>query len=585
MVIFVRPVSPDYNLLVCYPEVAAEWDYDKNHGLMPDSFSPHSGKKVWWKCSKCGYQWESTINTRTNRGHGCPVCSHQMVVPGRNDLLTLFPEIAKYWDYEKNTKAPDQVFPGTATKYWWTCEQGHSYLESPNIKTNMQTGCPICSGHRLLKGVNDLKTQFPSIAAEWDYDKNSKKPEDYSAHNGAYAWWLCPQGHSYKTRIYNRTANDSTGCPYCSGHKVLPGFNDLVSQYPDLASQWHPEKNKPLTPEQVSAGSNRKAWWLCPICGNEWRAAIYSRTGDSKTSCPKCNQWYHTSKTEQILYYYIYSVFPDAINGYKLMGKSEIDVYIPSKNIGVEYDGERWHGEEKKSVDEEKGLFIKENGIKLYRLREPKCAKISDGSVIVVTPVPQSNFSHLTAALRTLLGMWVEDGLCESIPDIDIERDTTRIMASFARNTRIKSLAESFPSLSKEWDYKKNNGLSPENISAHSSIKVWWICNTCGHSWQAVVASRVQGNGCPACREKNRGSFVRKGHFHPGVNDLVSVAPDIAKEWDYSKNDEIPENVVKGSHKKYWWICPKGHSYEASVKNRVNGRGCPFCAGKRKVET
>lgn len=61
-----------------------------------------------------------------------------------------------------------------------------------------------------------------------------------------------------------------------------------------------------------------------------------------------------------------------------------------------------------------------------------------------------------------------------------------------------------------------------------------------------------------------------------GVNDLATVRPDLAAE---ALQD--PTSVSAGSNVKISWRCPAGHCYEASVKNRAKGRGCPFCAGKR----
>jgi len=76
-------------------------------------------------------------------------------------------------------------------------------------------------------------------------------------------------------------------CPYCSNHKILPGFNDLATIEPVVASQWHPTRNGSLTPQQVTPGSRRKVWWLCDK-GHAWRSVISSRTGKKWCGCPIC---------------------------------------------------------------------------------------------------------------------------------------------------------------------------------------------------------------------------------------------------------------------------------------------------------
>ena len=77
------------------------------------------------------------------------------------------------------------------------------------------------------------------------------------------------------------------GCPYCANRKVLPGFNDLATAAPRVAKQWHESLNGALTPEMVTAGSHKKAWWQCSY-GHVWKAAIYSRAGVQQCSCPVC---------------------------------------------------------------------------------------------------------------------------------------------------------------------------------------------------------------------------------------------------------------------------------------------------------
>lgn len=125
-----------------------------------------------------------------------------------------------------------------------------------------------------------------------------------------------------------------------------------------------------------------------------------------------------------------------------------------------------------------------------------------------------------------------------------------------------------------QWHSEKNLPLSPETISFGSSKKVWWQCNK-GHEWQAAVFSRT-GNksGCPVCM----GKIVLAG-----FNDLATTNPKLAAQWHPSKNgDLVPENVPPGTHKKVWWICEKGHEWQAQINSRVSGTGCPVCAGKTK---
>lgn len=78
-----------------------------------------------------------------------------------------------------------------------------------------------------------------------------------------------------------------SGCPVCAGKKIIPGENDLASQYPTIAKEWHPTMNGSLTPDHVLPGSRKKVWWQCRS-GHIWQAVVYSRTGNQRSGCPVC---------------------------------------------------------------------------------------------------------------------------------------------------------------------------------------------------------------------------------------------------------------------------------------------------------
>lgn len=75
------------------------------------------------------------------------------------------------------------------------------------------------------------------------------------------------------------------GCPYCAGNRLLAGFNDLNTRYPDLAREWHPDVNDRTT-QDVTAHSRYRAWWHC-TSGHSWRATVSSRV--SGHGCPFCS--------------------------------------------------------------------------------------------------------------------------------------------------------------------------------------------------------------------------------------------------------------------------------------------------------
>jgi Probable Zinc-ribbon domain len=96
----------------------------------------------------------------------------------------------------------------------------------------------------------------------------------YFAGSGKRYYWLCPRGHDYLMSATGRT--QGRGCPVCSGQKIMVGFNDLLTTHPEIAATWNPEAKTPLTPERVTAGSNRTGYWICPI-GHRYSLPISKR--------------------------------------------------------------------------------------------------------------------------------------------------------------------------------------------------------------------------------------------------------------------------------------------------------------------
>jgi len=123
-----------------------------------------------------------------------------------------------------------------------------------------------------------------------------------------------------------------------------------------------------------------------------------------------------------------------------------------------------------------------------------------------------------------------------------------------------------------EWDWEKNKDLSPQQLTLGSNKRAFWKCSK-GHEWQAIIANRGKGNGCPYCA----GQRAIKGE-----NDLQTVNPSLAKEWNYDKNFGLtPRDIMPNSGKKVWWLCNKGHEWQATIESRNYGRGCPMCNSER----
>lgn len=397
--------------------------------------------------------------------------------------------------------------------------------------------------------------------AEWHWERNNElgfDPKKLTYGSGRSVWWKCINGHEWRAIIANRKKGQ--GCPYCAGRYAVKGISDLQTVNPALAEEWNYEKNDGLTPINVLPNSNKKVWWVC-VKGHEWQATINSRNNGN--GCPVCSTEQKTSFPEYALLYYLGKYDLEVVHSFKENGY-ELDIYIPSKKVAIEYDGFYWH-KDKIANDLEKNQKCKKDGIRLYRVREG-LPSLNDTSKDYLVHRYQDN---LAIVLKEILSDIV--GVCV---DINLERDTIAIENLREYSQKTSSLLLSNPAIASEWNHEKNGRLKPEVITAGSSKKVWWKCSN-GHEWQATIASRNSGNGCPYCS----GRRTIKGE-----SDLQTLNPALAKEWNYERNgNSKPEDYSVNTPKRVWWVCSKGHEWQARISHRNNGSGCPYCSGRYAV--
>ena len=614
--------------LIDNPTLMAEWDWEKNNelGLDPTALTLGSNKKAWWKCSK-GHEWQTRISHRNN-GISCPYCSGRFAIKDENDLKTINPDLAREWNYVKNGNLkPEDFMPNSHKKVWWRCNKGHEWIATIGSR-NMGNGCPFCQsekntsfpefvilyylqkqgieaihsykekGYELdiyipsiriaieydgyfyhknktkkdleknlkckkdgiklyriredLPSLNNYSIDYivdknqkdlaevlqkvlseivgftidinisrdaikienlreytekensllftnPKLAKEWNYEKNaSLRPEHVLANSQKKVWWKCDKGHEWQATIASR--NVGSNCPICSGQKVLTGYNDLATTNPELAKEWNYERNANLSPEILTGNSGKKVWWKC-VKGHEWIASVIHRNNGS--GCPICS-------------------------GKKvLIGYNDLATINPTL-------AKEWNYEKNGNLKPED--CTANSGKKVWW-------KCGNGHEWMVSISHRSNGTDCP--------------YCSGRFAIKGENDLTTIN----------------PTLAKEWNYERNGNLRPEDFTANSGKKVWWKCDK-GHEWQATIANRNRGRGCPYCTNQK----VLKG-----FNDLETTNPELVKEWNYERNVELkPEQFTHGSEKRVWWICKKGHEWQAVIHSRSKGAGCPYCSGRKK---
>ena len=465
------------------------------------------------------------------------------------------------WGWEKNTGLgfdPTKLTLGSHTKVWWKCSRNHEWYAAISDR-NRGTNCPFCSGNKILVGYNDLESTNPTLTKEWNFEKNAGiSPKDVMPNSSKKVWWKCSKGHEWQAKISHR--NSGVGCPYCAGLNPIKGKSDLQTINPTLAKEWNHNKNNGLSPMEVLPNSGKKVWWICSK-GHEWQAIVANR--NKGIGCPVCNSERQTSLPEYIIIYYLEKHGLEPVHSHRDYG-FELDIFIPSKNVAVEYDGYYWH-KNKTQQDLNKNQLCAQRGIKLYRIREG-IPSLNDSSIDYVIKKSQTD---LSTVLNEILSE-----ITETIITVNLDRDMIEIENLREHMEKDNSLFFQNTKLSKEWNYAKNGNLIPEYFSANSNKKVWWTCRN-GHEWQAKIADRNRGDGCPFCSGRRT---------IEGTNDLQTVNSTLIKQWDYKKNGSLtPRSIAPNSHKKIWWICSEGHEWQAMIKHRNNGSGCPFCSGLKAI--
>jgi DNA-directed RNA polymerase subunit RPC12/RpoP len=263
------------------------------------------------------------------------------------------------WHPTKNDRTPTEVAERGAYRAWWVCATCDWEWVAPVCNRSGGSRCPLCTNRITVAGINDLATLRPDLMQAWAWERNTDlDPTTLRPQSAARAWWRCSDcAYEWQTTISNRYKGK--GCGRCAGHVLEPGINDLASQRPELAAEWHPTRNDRGADAVFAAGAHH-AWWQCATCEHEWAARVNNRAQGA--GCPACG-----------------------------------------------------------------------------------------GHVLI----PGSN-----------------------------------------------DLASQAPLLAQAWHPTRNGDLTPDQVRYGSKRRVWWLCPSCNHEWEADVKQRVHGKGCPGCASR-----------------------------------------------------------------------------------
>ena len=210
-------------------------------------------------------------------------------MPGSR-LSEIRPDVAEEWHPTENGKlTADMVSVGSSFSAVWICRNNPNHIWRAKVidRTLKNSKCRYCSGREASPEYN-LTVTDPDIAKQWHFKLNKPwSPEMVTRGSHKIFFWRCERhrSHVWRTTVNKRTSN--RGCPYCA-NKIAWKDNCLATKFPGIAQEWHPLKNIPFTPKNVTYGSGLEVWWQCPIYKtHNWKVNVNNRTA-YKTGCRYC---------------------------------------------------------------------------------------------------------------------------------------------------------------------------------------------------------------------------------------------------------------------------------------------------------
>lgn len=205
------------DLATLRPDLAEEWDYEKNGALKPTQVKLGSNRYAHWICKTCHGSYKTVIGSRGLRNSKCPYCQNKKALKGMNDLQTKNPELAKELVTSRNNGiTAEDVTEFSHKRLWWECKKCGGQWQTSVANRSNNTKCPFCgkeSSNILVKGKNDLATVDPEVAKEWHPTKNTLSPSDVVANSKEYFWWRCPKcGVERQARVRDKHFTGACNC-------------------------------------------------------------------------------------------------------------------------------------------------------------------------------------------------------------------------------------------------------------------------------------------------------------------------------------------------------------------------------------
>jgi len=574
-----------------HPDIFKNINLEKHKFEDIENIGSYDQIVISFKCTLCEYEWINTPFNLIGNKKICPRCHKD------------YWSVIKYLDQNKYDNI-NIINPNFATSYHFKFPKcGHEvYITVRHFLEQLEKKvCSICEKEKREKEIVNLYSKTTSlkeisnkvsmskqyirkILIEKGLYKNVKIYPIETAFDAGYLKHLDYEKNE-DTDYIKRLSKGSDKqiyfkCIHCnnewkgkiqSNNKCFKCEISFGAKFPELLKEWDYEKNI-IDPFEIKPHINIRVFWKCTNenCKNEWDTLVAQRTkGKNPSGCPKCNS-NKVSGIERKFFYFLEKIFSsgNVKNSYSFKPKKgrvqEIDIFIESLNLAVEYDGEYFHKERYKT-DIQKTKTLEDNGMFVIRIREDGLKKINDYDInhnFNKTPFNQTFFKLMDIIEKRYTLTKKQKKILDKLKDKDLEN--YKLPKQYLKYPLVQNaLSSTHTHVAKMWDYEKNYPITPDMITSTNPKKYSWIYSDCNHNFKATTITMVKNGSCKVCEK---------------LKILKEKLPQLQSLWNDEKNGPIDKEVLMYKNK-YWWKCECGEEWEGDIKSLIFNNGkCSKCS-------
>lgn len=569
-----KKVKRENSFAYRHPEVMDE--YDPANDIDPYTVTEYSTKNVKWICRTDNtHKWSIPFVSRVHGEGTCKVCRGYQY--GKM-FFEEHSECEKYYDKAKNEKPFESFTYMSNEEVWWKCDKGHSFTR--RIFHMSKIGyfkCAICENMIIQIGENDLASQYPELAKEFDIKKNKMTPQNIMINSSdSEINWICAEGHEFKRSVSSRI-NQFGECPVCNRTLLVKGINDFQHTYPQIVGLWDYEMND-RAPDEITDHCNYKFNYKCDKGHHYAKNLSTIKANDFK--CLVCsNKIIILGENSLVDSDFELSQEFSPIEERKASEFTKESAYSPLWRCTVCNNDYHWPIRDRESGNVNCPFCNN-------RYTRIGVNSIADTDQELSKEYASDNEYDVTRVNKNskTWGYWICPSCNGRYGAYVNERKLGDDSCPYCTDKRalegLNSLVDTHYQLVKDWSI--NNERNPEELLKSSKYTALWKCPTCCGEYPARICDREVGDdNCPYCNNRITLS---------GVNTFNVKHEDLMEEWDYINNYLLcnADQILDTYSKEVWWNCQVCKTkYLMSPKRRVyyqtrSMKSCSYCKGLRR---